>query len=43
MVRFLVKRGARLPRKYITDPYNTTPKEFRVFKDLVTELGAVKE
>jgi hypothetical protein len=43
MIRFLVKRGARLPRKYITDPYNTTPKEFRVFKDLVAELGAIKE
>ncbi|KAF1839131.1 hypothetical protein BDW02DRAFT_564114 [Decorospora gaudefroyi] len=45
MIRYLAEHGAKLERKYvyIPDPYNQLPKEYRVFVDLVVELGAVKE
>ncbi|KAF2031432.1 hypothetical protein EK21DRAFT_32017, partial [Setomelanomma holmii] len=44
MIRYLAEHGAKLTRKdlYIPDPYNNLPKEYRVFTDLVVELGAVK-
>jgi hypothetical protein len=42
MIRYLIDHGARLSRKDIEDPYNTTPKEFKVFENLVVELGGVK-
>jgi ankyrin repeat protein len=40
MIRYLVKHGARVPREFITDKY--TPEEYKPFKSLVAELGAVK-
>jgi hypothetical protein len=45
MVRYLVERGAKLTLKqlHIPDTYNTLPKEYRPFMDLVFELGAVKK
>lgn len=42
MIRYLVDRGARMPRKDIEDPYNLTPKEFKPFEQLVVDLGAVE-
>jgi hypothetical protein len=45
MIRYLVEHGAKLTLKQLSipDPYNTLPKQFRPFADLVVELGAVKE
>jgi hypothetical protein len=43
MIRYLVEHGAKVPLEFITDPYNTTPKEYKPFKCLVAELGAVRE
>jgi hypothetical protein len=45
MIRYLVEHGAKLTLKdlAIPDPYNTLRKEFWPFRDLVVELGAVKE
>ncbi|KAF1842948.1 uncharacterized protein K460DRAFT_396379 [Cucurbitaria berberidis CBS 394.84] len=45
MIRYLAEHGAKLTLEdlHIPDTYNTLPKEYRVFADLVVELGAVKE
>jgi hypothetical protein len=45
MIRYLVEHGAKLTRKdlHIPDPYNVSRKELRPFRDLVVELGAVKD
>lgn len=45
MIQYLAEHGAKLTREelYIPDPYNSLPREYRVFTDLVVELGAVKE
>ncbi|OAK98888.1 hypothetical protein IQ06DRAFT_327377 [Phaeosphaeriaceae sp. SRC1lsM3a] len=41
-IRYLVDHGAKLPRKYIDDPYDLTPEELKVFVRLVVELGGVR-
>jgi hypothetical protein len=45
MIRYLVEHGAQLTLEdlYIPDPHNNLPKEFWSYRDLVVELGAVKE
>jgi hypothetical protein len=45
MIWYLAEHGAKLTRKdlRISDPYHELPKEYCVFRDLVAELGAVKE
>ncbi|KAH8728383.1 hypothetical protein GQ44DRAFT_675720 [Phaeosphaeriaceae sp. PMI808] len=45
MIRYLAEHEAKLARKdlYISDPYDCLPEEYKVFEDLVIELGAVKE
>jgi hypothetical protein len=45
MIRYLVEHGAKLSRKdlHIPDTWNTFPKEFWPSRDLIVELGAVKE
>jgi hypothetical protein len=43
MIRYLVEHGAKVPLKFVTDPYNMTPKEYKPFRALVAELGAVEE
>ncbi|KAF2756599.1 hypothetical protein EJ05DRAFT_512233 [Pseudovirgaria hyperparasitica] len=40
-VRYLVEHGARLPRKYVADPYNLVPKDVKVLMGLVESLGAI--
>jgi hypothetical protein len=42
-IRYLVENGARLSPRYVADPYNNMPEEFKPFKDLVVELGAVRK
>jgi hypothetical protein len=42
-IRYLVEQGARLPRMYIDDPYNTIPEEYKIFKKLVVDLGGVEQ
>lgn len=45
MVRYLAEHGAKLTRGEldISDPCNKLPKEYWVLRDLVVELGAIKE
>jgi hypothetical protein len=45
MIRYLAEHGAKLTLKdlWIPDPYNVLPEEYKVFRDLIVELGAVKE
>ncbi|PVH91995.1 hypothetical protein DM02DRAFT_544632 [Periconia macrospinosa] len=43
MIQYFAERGAKLPRKTVDDPWNTLPKEYRMYMDLVAELGAVEE
>lgn len=45
MIRYLVEHGAKLERKdlYIPDPYNRLAEEYWFYRDLVVELGGVKE
>lgn len=41
MIRYLIGHGAKLPRKEINDPYDRTPQDVKVFKDLIIELDGI--
>ncbi|KAI4641044.1 hypothetical protein J4E93_007922 [Alternaria ventricosa] len=43
MIRYLAEHGAKVPRDYVEDPYNYKREEFKPFRNLVVELGAVEE
>ncbi|KAI4950666.1 hypothetical protein J4E91_004551 [Alternaria rosae] len=43
MIRYLAEHGAKLRRYYVEDPYKNMPEEFKPFRSLVVELGAVEE
>lgn len=43
LIWYLVEHGATLEQEYIDDKWNTRPKEYKPFVDMVVELGAVRE
>lgn len=43
MIRYLVDHGAKLPRKDINKPYDQTPQDVKVFRNLIVELGGVEQ
>ena len=43
MIVYLAAHGAKVRREWTEDKYNTTPEQFKVYKKLVADLGAVKD
>jgi hypothetical protein len=43
IIRYLVEHGARLSCEDVSDPYNTLPEEYKPYRNLIVELGAVED